>query len=229
MFTGLISNEFAYQEMECEPPYLVPQVPNAQPQYQGCTLRGSQPGRSTVSGADYIQTSFSYSRAHLWRNFGFLWAFFIFFVFLTALGFELMKPNTGGGAITMFKRGQVPKRVEESIATGGREKNNSDEESGRATTAIDAHKMADEKEKSEPMKEVATNESIFTFQNINYTIPFEKGQRKLLQDVDGYVRPGKLTALMGASGTFCICSIIPMYLHLCKNERALKQLFTNNS
>lgn len=201
-FECLMANEFAYLTLQCEPPYLVPQGPNARPQNQGCTLAGASLGSTSVSGAAYIQESFTYTRSHLWRNFGFLWAFFIFFVFLTALGMELMKPNVGGGAITVFKRGQVPKKVEESIATGGRAKGDKhDEESGRSDPVANGDA---ERTKSDEQitQEVAKNETVFTFQNINYTIPYEKGERKLLNDVQGYVRPGKLTALMGASGTF---------------------------
>lgn len=52
----------------------------------------------------------------------------------------------------------------------------------------------------EQTEAVAKNDTVFTWQNVNYTIPYQKGERKLLQDVQGYVRPGKLTALMGASG-----------------------------
>ncbi|KAF4951054.1 hypothetical protein FGADI_7791 [Fusarium gaditjirri] len=199
-FECLMANEFAYLTLQCEPPYLVPQGPNARPQNQGCTLAGASLGSTSVSGAAYIQQSFTYTRSHLWRNFGFLWAFFIFFVFLTALGMELMKPNVGGGAITVFKRGQVPKKVEESIATGGRAKGDKqDEESGRSDPVANGDA---ERTKSDEQitQEVAKNETVFTFQNINYTIPYEKGERKLLNDVQGYVRPGKLTALMGASG-----------------------------
>src|ERR1700722_4841661 len=102
-------------------------VPNALPRYQSCTIQGSTPGSLTVSGADYIQVAYGYSRSHLWRNFGFICAFFIFFVFLTALGMELQKPNKGGGAVTIYKRGQVPSAVEKAM-----EKNTQprDEETG---------------------------------------------------------------------------------------------------
>ena len=34
----------------------------------------------------------------------------------------------------------------------------------------------------------------------NYHVPVPGGQRQLLTDVFGYVKPGTLTALMGASG-----------------------------
>ncbi|KAK7450717.1 hypothetical protein CaCOL14_007078 [Colletotrichum acutatum] len=201
-FECLMSNEFYDRELQCVPPYLVPQGPNASPAYQGCALAGSPPGQTIVPGSSYIEASFTYSRSHLWRNFGFLWAFFFVFVALTALGMEHMKPNTGGGAITVFKRGQVPKKVEDSIAAGGRGKKD-DEESGEAsnsTQTMTADTAKKEKSDEDTMKQVARNETVFTFRNVKYVIPFEKGERTLLDDVQGYVRPGKLTALMGASG-----------------------------
>lgn len=196
-----MSNEFTGLELECVPPYLVPSGPGTNPDYQSCALQGSRAGQTFVEGSSYIQESFSYSRSHLWRNLGFIWAFFIFFVFMTMVGMERMKPNSGGAALTIFKRGQVPKKIEQAIETGGREKK--DEESG--PTAHIAEKMTDssdslERPDTKAMENVAKNETIFTFQNVNYTIPYENGQRELLQDVQGYVRPGKLTALMGSSG-----------------------------
>ena len=199
-FECLMANEFASATIQCVPPFLVPQGPGASPQYQSCTLKGSEPGSTTVDGANYIDVAFSYSRAHLWRNFGFLWAFFIFFVFLTVVGMELMKPNAGGGALTVFKRGQVPKSVEKTIETGGRDKK--DEESGSGGNILPSTSNSQEQATGtdEAAQQVAKNETVFTFQNVNYTIPYQKGERKLLQDVQGYVRPGRLTALMGASG-----------------------------
>ncbi|KAI6354773.1 hypothetical protein MCOR25_008459 [Pyricularia grisea] len=204
-FECLMSNEFYTQELTCNGPFLVPQGPQAEPQYQGCTLAGSTPGDSTVSGANYINESFDYTRAHLWRNFGFLWAFFIFFVILTAVGMERMKPNKGGGAITVFKRGQVPKQLESTIETGGKGKggNEKDEEVGTpgsdSQTAISPGEGSTEDE-DKTSNQVAKNETIFTFRDVNYEISSKGGKRKLLSDVQGYVRPGKLTALMGASG-----------------------------
>ncbi|ROW15604.1 hypothetical protein VPNG_02208 [Cytospora leucostoma] len=202
-FEALMSNEFYNLDMDCAS--LVPQVPGAQTQYQSCTLQGSTPGSSVVNGANYIKQSYTYTRAHLWRNFGFIWAFFALFLAVTMFGMEIMKPNAGGAAVTVFKRGQVPKSVTESIETGGRKGNSSDEESGTAQgdPGIGSEKdIAKEREEQDQraMQKVAKNETIFTFQNVNYTIPFQGGERKLLNGVQGFVRPGRLTALMGASG-----------------------------
>ncbi|KAL8897172.1 MAG: hypothetical protein Q9207_007345 [Kuettlingeria erythrocarpa] len=197
-FEALMANEFYNLDIRCVPPNLVPQGPLASPQYQSCTLQGSRPGSTTVSGADYIRTAYTYERAHLWRNFGIITAFWIFFVILTMIGMELQKPNAGGGAVTIFKRGQAPKSITQAIDQGNVVK---DEE--KATTAGDeklSPEDSDDSEAAQDVKGIAKNESVFTYQNVNYTIPYEKGERKLLSDVQGYVRPGKLTALMGASG-----------------------------
>ncbi|OTB05427.1 hypothetical protein M426DRAFT_10751 [Hypoxylon sp. CI-4A] len=201
-FECLISNEFYNLTLSCVAPFLVPQGPGAETQYQSCTLKGSTPGSDVVYGSQYIQQSFQYSRGHLWRNFGFLWAFFAFFLFISAIGMEMMKPNAGGAAVTVFKRGQVPKSVEKSIETGGRKGNEKDEESGQSEKVITPEETsaAEEGRDDEAMRTVAKNETVFTFQNVNYTIPYQGGERKLLQNVQGMVRPGKLTALMGASG-----------------------------
>lgn len=40
----------------------------------------------------------------------------------------------------------------------------------------------------------------FTWENLTYDVPVSGGQKRLLDDVFGYVKPGELTALMGASG-----------------------------
>lgn len=203
-FEGLLSNEYYNLNIQCVPPFLVPQGPLAQPQYQSCTIQGSTPGSTVVQGAAYIETAYGYTRAHLWRNFGIIVGFFIFFVCLTALGMELQKPNKGSSSVTVYKRGQVPKAVEQSIeAQGGR---SSDEESVKNEKADTKDAvMADSDSRSQNSgkdveKGIAKNESIFTWQNVTYTIPVKGGTKTLLKDVQGYVKPGKLTALMGASG-----------------------------
>lgn len=196
-FEGLLANEFYNLEIQCVPPFIAPQIPGAQEQYQSCAIQGNRPGSLTVSGSDYIAAAYQYSRSHLWRNFGFICAFFLFFVALTAFGMEIQKPNKGGGAVTIYKRGQVPKTVEKEMETNSLPK---DEEAGKSEPGIEKHSASDNDESEKTVAGVAKNETIFTFQDITYTIPYEKGERTLLQGINGFVKPGKLTALMGASG-----------------------------
>ena len=196
-YEALMSNEFYKLQIECEPPFLVPLGPQASPQFQSCTIQGSRPGSTVVQGSDYIKTAYNYERSHLWRNFGIILAFWLFFVFLTALGMELEKPNKGGGAVTIFKRGRAPKSVTTAMEKGTVPED--EEKAGHSGDVTLDHESSGSEDDS-TVKGVAKNESVFTYQNVNYTIPFEKGERQLLRDVDGFVRPGKLTALMGASG-----------------------------
>ncbi|KAL6713165.1 ATP-binding cassette transporter snq2 [Lecanora helva] len=200
-FEGLMANEFYNLGIECVPPYLVPQGPGAAPAYQSCLIQGSQPGQTVVNGADYIMTAFTYTRAHLWRNFGIIAGFWVFFVFLTALGMEIQKPNAGGGSVTIFKRGQAPQSVKDAMDKG----NTPEDEEKKIANAGDEKVLSEDNTSSDSdqaqlVKGVARNEAIFTFTNVNYTIPYENGERKLLNDCQGFVRPGRLTALMGASG-----------------------------
>lgn len=197
-FESLMANEFTGLDIQCASPYLVPQGPLATSQYQSCTIQGSSPGETIVKGEDYIRVAFTYTRAHLWRNFGIVTGFWIFFAILTMIGMELQKPNAGGGAVTIFKRGQAPKSVGKALEKGA-----SIEDEEKAAAAGDEKLDRDDASSGSTdhaIEGVAKNEAIFTFTNVNYSIPYENGERKLLNDVQGLVRPGQLTALMGASG-----------------------------
>ena len=152
-FESLLANEYYNLEVQCVPPYIVPDVPGAESQYQSCAIQGSTPGSLTVNGAEYISVAYQYSRSHLWRNFGFIAAFLIFFVALTAIGMELQKPNKGGGAVTIYKRGQVPKTVEKAMEVKAQP---GDVENGKAEAVSgDA-----EKSESNEVEGVAKNETI---------------------------------------------------------------------
>ena len=195
-FEVLMANEFYNLNIECVPPSLVPNGPSVLPQYQSCLLAGSTPGQSTVQGSNYISTAFQYTRHHLWRNIGIVIGFWLFFVGVTMVGMEIQKPNAGGGAVTIFKRGKAPKSVEQAMLKGSTSLD--EEKAGVANDSKFEGSSSSDSDKG--VKGVAKNETVFTYSNINYTIPVQKGHRQLLQDVQGYVRPGKLTALMGASG-----------------------------
>ncbi|KAH9911829.1 YDR011Wp-like protein, partial [Epithele typhae] len=60
----------------------------------------------------------------------------------------------------------------------------------------------DSEAKERELRAAATEvHDVFSWAHLNYTVPVGKGEtRQLLEDVSGYVRPGRLTALMGESG-----------------------------
>ena len=99
-------------------------------------------------------------------------------------------------AMVLFKRG--------STCLLARLRRRSDREHGSAfAAALRAQAEMESKKDSEAskaMKEQDPMTDTFTWRNLKYTVPVDGGERLLLDDVSGYVAPGKLTALMGESG-----------------------------
>ncbi|KAL3456754.1 ABC-2 type transporter-domain-containing protein [Aspergillus heterothallicus] len=197
-FEGIMANEFYNLDIQCVTPNIVPDGPDAQSGHQSCGIQGSTPDQLTVQGSNYIQAAFTYSRSHLWRNFGIILAWFIFFVVTTMIGMELQKPNKGGSSVTIFKRGEAPKEVEESVEH--KEKPGDVESASAGNRRNSDSNDVTSDDSGGNVEGIAKSTSIFTFQDVNYTIPVSGGKRQLLKDVQGYVRPGRLTALVGASG-----------------------------
>lgn len=178
-FESIMANEFHGQEMYCD--LLVPSGPgyeNLSIENQVCAFAGSITGVSSVLGDNYIEVAFTYKWSHAWRNFGIVIAFLVGFVIIGAIGTEITRPIKGGGDILLFRRGHVP--------TVAIEKDINDK-------CKDTKKL--------PRLQDINDADIFSWQNVNYTIPTGDGShRKLLNNVQGYVKPGTLTALMGESG-----------------------------
>lgn len=196
-FEALMANEFHGLDIKCEPPYIVPGGPNALPGHQSCSIQGSTQDSLIVQGSRYIETAYTYSRSHLWRNLGIIIGWFLFFVGLTMVGMEMQRPNKGGSSVTVFKRNEAPKGVQDAIANSGQ----SGDEESKINPDINTETKEEDPGKSQGQAEdLAKNTAIFTWQDVNYTIPYKGGQRELLHHVQGYVKPGRLTALMGASG-----------------------------
>ncbi|KAH9934163.1 pleiotropic drug resistance ABC transporter [Fomitopsis serialis] len=185
-FEGLVVNEFHGLQASYEDVSLANQV---------CTTVGSVPGQATVEGMSYVTLSFGYAYSHLWRNFGIICAFGIGFISILLVLTEFNLGLAGDSSVTLFKRG--------SKATIAQPKGTADEEksgvsSDGASTRRDAEGVSEEAQKA--LEEVPAGRNTFSFENLTYIVPVQGGKRKLLDNVSGYVAPGKLTALMGESG-----------------------------
>ncbi|KAI1849200.1 hypothetical protein JX265_008610 [Neoarthrinium moseri] len=202
-FEAVLSNEFTSRQMQCAASQLVPQGPGAQPAYQGCVVSGAGVNAQAVSGDDYIQSSFGYSRSHLWRNFGVVIAFTVLYLLVTLLATELFSFASGGGGALIFKKSHRAKRQvkltqspseEEKTSGGGSDSN----DQSSSTKLGDSPASAGNE--SEAMEQLTKSDSIFTWRDVEYTVPYLGGERKLLNKVNGYAKPGLMVALMGASG-----------------------------
>ncbi|KAH8168298.1 ABC-2 type transporter domain-containing protein [Sarocladium implicatum] len=193
-FDGLLSNEFHGQIIPCVGSNLVPSGPAyAGDDNQACAgVGGAKPSVNFVTGDDYLE-SLAYSHSHIWRNFGIVWAFWFLFVALTVVattkwhassedGPSLVIPRESSHAHKALRQSDEEGQVNEKQAVGGGN-------SGVATG-----------DTSDTDENLIRNTSVFTWKNLSYTVKTPQGDRTLLDNVQGWVKPGMLGALMGASG-----------------------------
>ncbi|KAF7951033.1 uncharacterized protein EAE97_002585 [Botrytis byssoidea] len=199
-FEAVISDEFYNKNIPCAPDQIVPSGPGyTNPEFQGCASTGAEVGSLSVSGARYLEQSFNYSRSHLWRNFGVVIAWTVLYIIVTAVATEIFDFTSGGGGALEFKRSKAAKnKVKAENAT-------LDEENSPASTSPIPTSGASSSNTLEPpqeeaLKDITGSESVFTWENVEYTVPYLGGERKLLNKVNGYAKPGFMVALMGASG-----------------------------
>jgi ATP-binding cassette, subfamily G (WHITE), member 2, SNQ2 len=189
-------NEFHNLELLCTPPQLVP--PHGSLVNQGCTLPGAVPGSNVVNGEAYLQVQLNYSYSHLWRNIGIIFAFWAFFILMTLIGMEMiLKPIKGGGTVNVYRKGAAP-TSRQQLSRGNAP---TDEEAQQSEPVIQSGKERDYQAEDESY-EIAKSSTIFTWSGVRYVINIKGDQKLLLDDVKGYVKPGRLTALVGGIKPF---------------------------
>lgn len=165
-----------------------PSYNNVSPDEHVCNAVGAKPGLNYIDGDDYINTSFSYYHSHLWRNLGLIFAIMVFACGIYLVATEFVSSQRSKGEVLLFRRGQVP-----AIRKDGDEEAIADD---RPT----ADGVVAAKTTSEIPPTIQKQTAVFHWQAVNFDIKIKGGTRRLLDDVDGWVKPGTLTALMGASG-----------------------------
>lgn len=194
-YEAVLANEFSDRTMECAPSQLFPQGRNAVKGSQACALTGSSLGQTTVPGAQYLESNFQFTRHHMWRNFGVVIAFTVLYILVTVWAAEYLSFVGGGGGALVFKKSKRSKQ----IAAQG--KTNDEEKVGKSgdDAALASGQVGSSPEDA-TFNRLSSSERCFTWSNVEYTVPYGNGTRKLLNKVNGYAKPGIMIALMGASG-----------------------------
>jgi len=136
------------------------------------------------------------TRHHLWRNFGVVIAFTVLYILITVIATEKLSFVRGGGGALVFKRSRrTEKLAKESHKINDEEKL---KQIGDSTSVSSGGPPSSEGNGA--LKSLSTSERIFTWSNLEYTVPYGNGTKKILNGVNGYAKPGLMIALMGASG-----------------------------
>ncbi|KFY20922.1 hypothetical protein V491_03314 [Pseudogymnoascus sp. VKM F-3775] len=188
-FESLMINEFAGRKFECPPSMFVPSGPsymNLEPAQKICASVGAVPGASSVDGTTYIMSAFQYDPSHKWRNFGILIVFMVGLCGTYIAATEYISAKKSKGEVLLFRRGYAPSALLKNTA--------GDEEaaSGEAATI--------DRAATHISTMIEKQTAIFHWEDVCYDIKIKGEPRRILDHVDGWVKPGTLTALMGVSG-----------------------------
>jgi len=196
-FSAILANEMHGQVMPCIGTNLVPNGPGyANPLYQSCAgVGGALQGATTFTGDQYL-ASLSYSHANVWRNFGILWAWWVLFVVITIVKTSGWTEAAGKSGFLLIPR---EKAEQTQHLTNDEEAQTANENAtGKRDLPTSSGSSSDETRVNE--EQLVRNTSVFTWKNLTYTVKTPSGDRVLLDNVQGWVKPGMLGALMGSSG-----------------------------
>lgn len=203
-FDALLSNEFRGTIIPCVGPNLVPNGPGydgSSP--QSCAgVSGAIPGESSLTGDNYIK-ALHYSSGHIWRNFGIIWGMWLFNVAVTIFFTMRWRPVSESGPALLIPR----EKAKVTLGAGGlgcdEEAQFDGENPGGSASESDetiAVKGDSDGKEQDGGADLIRNTSVFTWKNLCYTVDTPDGPRQLLDNVQGWVKPGMLGALMGSSG-----------------------------
>ncbi|OQD65457.1 hypothetical protein PENPOL_c006G02559 [Penicillium polonicum] len=187
-FEALMTNEFHGREFPCAE--FVPSGPgydHIPPFQQTCTSHGAVAGSGTVSGTAFYQSSYGYSHAHRWRNEGILIAFTVLFAVIHLWISDVISAERSKGEVLVFQRSKLLKTKAKSPKTD-------EEHLGSELVPYGATSDSDSK------GNVEKQQSVFHWENVCYDVQIKGETRRILDNVDGWIQPGTLTALMGVSG-----------------------------
>jgi ABC-type multidrug transport system ATPase subunit len=156
---------------------------------RACSAVGSVPGQSFVEGSSYLSTKYDFSNGHRWRNIGVIIAMIIFNHVVHFVSIEYISAKRSKGEVLVFRRGQMPAEITE--------RKTDPEAAASGPVAVL------EKPKSRVTEDRGNfqgSTSVFHWSNVCYNVKIKKENRRILDHVDGWVKPGTLTALMGVSG-----------------------------
>ncbi len=112
------------------------------------------------------------------RNVGIIFAFIFGLMGLYLGATDVIKAQKSKGEVIVFPRRQVPKHGPKDEETNG--------------AVVHEKASPDQKEAVSIQRQTA----IFHWQDVCYDVQIKKETRRILDHVDGFIRPGQLTALM---------------------------------
>ncbi|KAH8701389.1 AtrD, ABC-transporter [Phaeosphaeriaceae sp. PMI808] len=192
-YESLMINEFRNRIFPCST--TIPSGPSYNPGNMDgkvCAAIGAVPGENFVEGNNFLKVKYGYPLNHLWRNLGILFAMMAGFCMLHLLAAEYIQAQKSKGDVLLFRKehfSRISIKDEESVeqlAHLG--------ENGAPSDSFGLER------KPHIIGGLQEQSSVFHWSDVSYDVKVGKENRRILQEVSGWVKPGTLTALMGATG-----------------------------
>lgn len=192
-FESLMANEFHGRNFTCST--YVPNYATADAGHAVCSAVSAVAGQSYVNGDAYIQTAYGYFDAHRWRNVGVIIAMIVFNHVVHFASSEYITEKRSKGEVLVFRRGARTPAAARGAAAGDVEKASP----SSPAPAVEGYHTSSSSDRAAGGFQGSV--SVFHWNDVCYDIKVKGGQqRRVLNNVDGWVKPGTLTALMGVSG-----------------------------
>lgn len=182
-----MGNELHGRQFSCTANNLIPSGEGYTQEFAACAGVPGSTG-TFITGDNYLSVN-SWSNGHVWRNVGIVWSFFIFFVALTSYftTFKISSASTNT-MLTFIRNKHTQARIDGSAKK--------DVEATVTSSERDTPTTEDAKTQGGLIQ----NTSVLTWRNLKYTVKVPGGERLLLDNINGFIKPGQLGALMGSSG-----------------------------
>ena len=178
-------NEFHGRDFPCA--QFIPSGPsyeNIAADQRACAVQGSVAGSRAVSGTAFVSSAYGYEYGNRWRDFGVIIALTIVLLLCYLVTTELVASARSKGEVLVFRRSKMHNAKAKQLRM--------DEETGD-TPAVIAENHSDNDESEFKVQQHA---SIFHWEDVCYEVQIKGKPRKILDSVDGWIKPGTLTALM---------------------------------
>jgi ATP-binding cassette subfamily G (WHITE) protein 2 (PDR) len=186
-FENVMVNEFHGRRFDCS--VFIPNGPsyeNISADQRACAVQGAQPGANFVEGTTYVETAFQYSYGNRWSNYGIIVVITVALLIAHLVMSELVASARSKGEVLGFRRSKMKTKANRGTA---------DEEAG-SDSAHTGEKFSNSDRSEHNMQKQV---SIFHWEKVKYDVQIKSETRTILDSVDGWIKPGTLTALMVSS------------------------------
>ncbi|SMN20639.1 similar to Saccharomyces cerevisiae YDR406W PDR15 Plasma membrane ATP binding cassette (ABC) transporter [Maudiozyma saulgeensis] len=205
LFESLMVNEFHDRQFVCSS--FIPtgsMYANYTGTHRICAARGAQAGQDYVLGDDYLKNNYGYQHSHKWRGFGIGVGYSVFFLLTYLVVCEFNQGKAQRGEILVYPQHIIRKMRKQKQTLRCTEYAVDDLEAGSSDSSITDITLLEESREFEEEKfesaGLSKSKDIFHWRNVSYDINAKGNTKRILSNIDGWVKPGTLTALMGVSG-----------------------------